>query len=144
MSLERQVNYSIKTTFFRSKHKSLRDIRLNENILSVRQRLDFGSVSYFYDYITCNKETFSKDSKLPSANFFIKEIINKIIFQDHRTTSYLNKSFHTTAIKWNHLPQLIRLINKSSSVKRHLKNYYLESSRLNPPSYVNCTWKNIL
>ena len=104
-SLERQLNWAIKTTFFRSKHKSSRDIRLHKNILSVQQRLDVRSILYFYDYITCKKEPFSKSLKLPTAKYFINERTNKIIFQDHRTTTYMSKSFfHNTATKWNDLP----------------------------------------
>ena len=142
-SLERQLNWAIKTTFFRSKHKSSRDIRLHKNILSVQQRLDIRSILYFYDYITCKKEPFSKSLKLPTAKYFINERTNKIIFQDHRTTTYMRKSFfHNTATKWNNLPQYLRSLDIPHSIKKGLTKHYLENNRTNPPSYVNCTWKN--
>ena len=143
-SLERQLNWALKTTFFRSSNKSSQQLRLNKNIISIQQRLNLRSLDYLKDYITGNKLAFADNLKLPSAKYGINSRTNKIIFQDHKSTTFLSNSFfHSTATLWNALPIYLRNLKISSKIyKTRLKRYFLDINKTNPPSFGACTWKN--
>ena len=143
-SLERQLNWALKTTFFRSSYKSSQQLRLNKNIISIQQRLNLRSLDYLKDYITGNKLAFADNLKLPSAKYGINSRTNKIIFQDHKSTTFLSNSFfHSTATLWNTLPIYLRNLKTSSKTyKTRLKRYFLDINKTNPLSFGACTWKN--
>ena len=53
-SLERQLNWALKTIFYSSSYKSSQQLRLYTNIISVQQRLNLHSFDYLKDYIPGN------------------------------------------------------------------------------------------
>ena len=61
LSLEKQMNWALKSVFFRSNIKSSRELRKNKGIISIRHLIMFKSLIYFFQYIN-DKKKLSKTS----------------------------------------------------------------------------------
>ena len=124
-SLEKQLNWGLKKVFFRSICKSSRRLRIKKQVIGIEQRTDQLSIFYLRKYIRREKSAFNTTLILLSAKYSINERTQKIIFHDHRSTSFLDKSFHALSRKWNSLPNHLRDFKTSNSVlkKLFIKHY---------------------
>ena len=123
--------------------KSSSGLRKSENLISISQQFSLKSLKYLTNYIHGEKAAFSKSLKLPSAKYHINKRTRKIIFEDHRSSAFLGKSFfHSTAMKWNSLPTNIRAkFLNPVKLKSILHEHYLKQNIENAPSFSKCTWK---
>ena len=143
VSLEKQMNWGLKRTFFRSSYKSSTLLRQSKKILGISQTIDLKSLLYFYNYIKGEKLAFQENLKLPNALFHINSRTKKVIFQDHISSAFLHKSFfRSTSMKWNSLPSQIR---KFSLTKQKLKSelkLYLFKNTNHLDLVAQNTWKD--
>ena len=67
LSLEKQLNWALKSVFFCSNIKSSHELRKNKGIISIRHLIMFKSLVYFFQYIN-NKKSFPKLVEVTYSN----------------------------------------------------------------------------
>ena len=64
LSLEKQMNWALKSVFFRSNIKSSYELRKNKGIIRIRHLVMFKSLIYFFQYINKQKKSISKSVEI--------------------------------------------------------------------------------
>ena len=127
LSLEKQFNWALKRTYFRSNFKSSSLLRISESFIGIEKRIELKCITYLYQYLTNKKKAFQKTSRLTTANYRLNKRTKQIFFDKHCSTASLQKSFfHLTSEKWNSLPIILRNLEKSrTGFKKKLNNFYV-------------------
>ena len=144
LSLEKQLNWALKRTYFRSKFKSSSLLRISKSFIGIEKRIELKCITYLYQYLTNRKKAFENTLRLPTANYRLNERTIHIIFDKHCSTASLQKSFfHLTSKKWNSLPITLRNLEKSKTeFKKKLKEFYVSELRNNPICTNTNTWRD--
>ena len=71
--LEKQLNWALKTVFYRSRNKCSTSLRISEEILSMKQRIDLKSFDLLYSILKNERSAFQNHLKLPTMSFRINE-----------------------------------------------------------------------
>ena len=79
LSLEKQMNWALKSVYFRSCIKSSFDLRIHKSVLGLRQHIELKSLTYFFQYVNNRKEAFVDRIKLSTANFRLNKRSIQII-----------------------------------------------------------------
>ena len=75
---EKQLNWALKTVFYRSRNKCSTSLRISEEILSMKQRIDLKSFDLLYSILKNERSAFQNHLKLPTMSFRIIERNKKI------------------------------------------------------------------
>ena len=144
LSLEKQLNWALKRTYFRSNFKSSSLLRISKSFIGIEKRIELKCITYLYQYLTNKKKAFENTLRLPTANYRLNERTKQIIFDKHCSTASLQKSFfHLTSKKWNSLPIILRNLEKSKTeFKKKLKEFYVSELRNNPICTNTNTWRD--
>ena len=123
LSLEKQMNWALKSVYFPSSFKSSSDLR--EKKIIGRKQLICSNISKVL------KKAFQSTLKLPTAIFRWNKCTNQIIYMGSHV-SLFSSCFHHSSSKWNSLPLYLRdasisLHTFKSRLRKHLT---LESSRM--------------
>ena len=112
--LEKQLNWALKRTYFRSKFKSSSLLRISKSFMGIEKRTELKCITYLYQYLTNKKKAFQNTLRLPTANYRLNKRTQQIIFNKRCSTASLqNLFFHLTSKKWNSLPIILRNLEKS-------------------------------
>ena len=138
LSLEKQLNWALKRTYFRSKFKSSSLLRISKSFIGIEKRIELKCITYLYQYLTNKKKAFQNTLRLPTANYRLNKRTK------HCSTASLQKSFfHLTSKKWNSLPIILRNLEKSTTrFKKKLKEFYVSELRNNPICTKPNTWRD--
>ena len=144
LSLEKQLNWALKRTYFRSKFKSSSLLRISKSFIGIEKRIELKCITYLYQYLTNKKKAFQNTLRLPTANYRLNKRTKQIIFDKHCSTASLQKSFfHLTSKKRNSLPIFLRNLEKSrAGFKKKLKEFYVSELRNNPICTNTNTWRD--
>ena len=100
LSLEKQLNWALKRTYFRSKFKSSSLLRISKSFIGIEKKIELKSITYLYQYLTNKKKAFQNTLRLPTANYRLNKRTKQIVFDKHCSTASLQKSFfHLTSKK---------------------------------------------
>ena len=114
LSLEKQLNWALKRTYFRSKFKSSSLLRISKSFIGIEKRIELKCITYLYQNLTNKKKAFQNTLILPTANYRLNKRTKQIIFDKHCSTASLQKSFlHLTSKKWSSLPIILCNLEKS-------------------------------
>ena len=69
LSLEKQLNWALKRTYFRSKFKSSSFLQINKSFIGIEKRIELKCIKYIYQYLTNKKKAFQNTLRLPTANY---------------------------------------------------------------------------
>ena len=69
LSLEKQLNWALKRTYFRSKFKSSSLLRISKSFIGIEKRIELKCITYLYQYLTNKKKAFQNTLRLPTANY---------------------------------------------------------------------------
>ena len=58
LSLEKQLNWALKRTYFRSKFKSSSLLRISKSFLGIEKRIELKCITFLYQYLTNKKKAF--------------------------------------------------------------------------------------
>ena len=73
LSLEKQLNWALETVFYRSRNKFSTSLRISQEILSMKQRIDLKSFDLLFSILKNERSAFQNHLKLPTRNFRIIE-----------------------------------------------------------------------
>ena len=73
LSLEKQLNWALKIVFIRSRNKRSTSLRISEEVLSMKQRIDLKSFDILFSILKNEKSAFQNHLKLPTMSFRINE-----------------------------------------------------------------------
>ena len=79
LSLEKQLNWALKRTYFRWKFKSS-SLRISKSFIGIEKRIGY---TYLYQYLTNKKKAFQNTLRLPTANYRLNKRTNQIIYDKH-------------------------------------------------------------
>ena len=77
-SLEKQLNWGLKTAFYRSSKGSI-ELKISESILNIKQQIDLKGLEMLFAYINNEKEAFKDNLDLPTAKYRINQRNSKIV-----------------------------------------------------------------
>ena len=118
MSLEKQLNWSLRATFFRQKFESVQDIKCSRNILPVKLFLKTKRLQYFWKIKKQLRPAFSPTLGRTLITWNLHESIRtKKLFWDQKFFSIKRQnSFVRLAIlDWNELPSEIKIKQDKSN-----------------------------
>ena len=143
LSLEKQLNWALKRTYFRSKFKSSL-LRISKSFIGIEKRIELKCITYLYQYLTNKKKAFQNTLRLPTANYRLNKRTKQNIFDKHCSTASLQKSFfHLTSKNWNSLHIILRNLEKSrTGFMKKLKEFYVNELRNNPICTNTNTWRD--
>ena len=143
LSLEKQLNWALKRTYFRSKFKSSSLLRISKFFIGIEKKIELKCITYLYQYLTNKKKAFQNTLRLPTANYRLNKRTKQIIFDKHCSTASLQKSFFDlTSKKWNSL-LIIHCSEKSRrGFKKKLKEFYVSELKNNPICKNTNTWRD--
>ena len=141
LSLEKQLNWALKRTYFRSKFKSS---SISKLFIGIEKRIELKCIIYLYPYLTNKKKAFQNTLRLPTANYRFNKRTKQIIFDKHCSTASLQKSFfHLTSKKRKSVPIILRNLEKlRTRFKKKLKEFYVSELRNNPICTNTNTWRD--
>ena len=73
LSLEKQLNWALKTVFHRSRNKCSTSLRISEEILSMKHRIDLKSFDFLFLILKNERSAFQIRLKLPTMIFRIND-----------------------------------------------------------------------
>ena len=141
LSLEKQMNWALKSGYFRSSFKSSSDLREKKKVIGIKQLIELKSLVFLFQYLKNTKKAFQSTLKLPTAIFMWNNRANQIIYvRSH--VSLFSSFFHHSSSKWNSLPLYLRdtSISVHTFKSRLRKHLTLESSRM--PIHTSHTWRD--
>ena len=114
MSLEKQLNWSLRATFFRQKFESVQDIKCSRNILPVKLFLKTKRLQYFWKIKKQLRPAFSPTSGRPLITWNLHESIRtKKLFWDQKNFLYQKAKLvcfvRLAILDWNELPSEIKI-----------------------------------
>ena len=68
-SLEKQLNWALKTVSYRSRNKCSTSLRPSEKILGLKQKIDVKSFDLLFSILKNGRSTFQNHLKLPTVSF---------------------------------------------------------------------------
>ena len=107
LSLEKQMNWAIKSVYFRSSFKSSSDLREREKIIGIKQLIELKSLAFLFQFFKKLKKAFQSTLKLPAAIFRWNHRPNQIIYVGSHV-SLSSTFFQHSSSKWNSLPLYLR------------------------------------
>ena len=127
MSLEKQLNWSVKCACLRSKFNYSAALRKSKSFIGMVKGIELKCVTYLYKYFTIKRQAFTNKMRLPTFIHRINQRTKQIIFDNHCSTA-LQKYFffHMTSEKWNSLPSNLRNFDitcTTSTFKNKLKEF---------------------
>ena len=142
LSLEKQLKWALKTVFYRSRNKCSTSLRISEEILSMKQRIDLKSFDSLYSILKNDRSAFPSHLKLPTMSFRINERSKKIILKEPGSSKFLHESFFYTCVRsWNSLPIELRTIKyKKEKWKKLIEEHMLQLYKDCPTFYKNHIW----
>ena len=78
LSLDKQMNWALKSVYFRSRIKDSFVFRIKESVLGIRQRIELKSLTYFSRKI--NKKKLFQTKKLLTTNLRLNNRSNQTVF----------------------------------------------------------------
>ena len=99
LSLEKQLNWALRTVFYRSRNKCSTSLRISEEILSMKQRIDLKSFDLLYSILKNERSAIQNHLKLPTMSFRINERNKKIILKEPGSSKFLHGSFFYTCVR---------------------------------------------
>ena len=72
-SLEKQLNWAIKTAFYRSRNKCSTSLRISEEILSTKQRIELKSFDLLFSILKNERSAFQNHLQLPPMSIRINK-----------------------------------------------------------------------
>ena len=141
LSPEKQMNWALKSVYFRLNFKSSSDPRKKKKIIVIKQLIELKSLVFLFQYLKNTKKAFQSTLKLPTAIFRWNNCTNQIIHvRSH--VSLFSSFFHHSSSKWNSLPLYLRdtSISLHTFKSRLRKHVTLESSRM--PIHTSHTWRD--
>ena len=106
LSLEKQMNWALKTVYFRSSFKLSSDLR-EKKIIGIKQLIELKSLVFLFQYLRNTKKAFQRTLKLSTAIFRWNNRTNQIIYVGSHV-SLFSSFFHHSSSKWNSLPLYLR------------------------------------
>ena len=73
LSLEKQLNWALKTVFYRSRNKCSTSLRISEEILGMKHRIDLKSFDFLFLILKNERSAFQIRLKLPTMIFRIND-----------------------------------------------------------------------
>ena len=142
LSLEKQLNWALRTVFYRSRNKCSTSLRISEEILRMKQRIDLKSFDLLYSILKNERSAFQNHLKLPTMSFRINERNKKIILKEPGSSKFLHGSFFYTCVRsWNSLPTELRTINnKREKWRKLIKEHMIQLYKDCPTFYKNHIW----
>ena len=93
LSLEKQLNWALKRTYFRSKFKSSSLLRISKSFIGIEKKIELKCITYLYQYLTNQKKAFQNTLRLPTANYrlnkknerklFLTNIVQPLLYKNH-------------------------------------------------------------
>ena len=80
LSLEKQLNWALKRTYFRSKFKSSSLLRISKLFIGIGKRIELKCITYLYQHLTNKKKAFQNTLRLPTANYRLNKRTKQIIY----------------------------------------------------------------
>ena len=127
LSLEKQLNWALKTVFYRSRNKSSTSLRIFEEKLGMKHRIELKSFGLLFSILKNERSAFQNHLKLPTTIFRIADRNKKIILKEPGSSKFLNGSFFYTCVRsWNSFPTELRTIKyKREKWKKLIKEHML-------------------
>ena len=97
--LKKQLNWALKTIFYRSRNKSSSSSRLSEEILSMKHRIELKSFDLLFSVLKTERSAFQNHLKLPTMIFRINDRNKKVILKEPGSSKFLNGSFFHTCVR---------------------------------------------
>ena len=141
-SSEKQLKWALKTVFYRSRNKCSTSLRISDEILSMKHRIELKSFDLVFSILKNERSAFQNHLKLPTMIFRINVRNKKIILKEPGSSKFLNGSFFYTCVRsWNSLPTELRTIKyKKEKWKKLIKEHMLLLYRECPTFYRNHIW----
>ena len=98
LSLEKQLNSALKTVFYRSRNKCSTSFRISEEILGMKQRIDFKSFDLL-SILKNERSAFQNHHKLPTVRFRMNDRNKKNILKEPGSSKFLHRSFFYTCVR---------------------------------------------
>ena len=80
LSLEKQLNWALKRTYFRSKFKSSSLLRISKSFIGIEKRIELKCITSLYQYLTNKKKAFQNTLRLPTAIYRLNKRTKQINF----------------------------------------------------------------
>ena len=93
LSLEKQLNWALKRTYFRSKFKSSSLLRISKSFIGIEKRIELKCITYLYQNLTNKKKAFQNTLRLLTANYRLNKRKKQIIFDKPCSTGSLQNIF---------------------------------------------------
>ena len=135
MSIEKQINWALKASFYWSKIESTKELRLEYNILPIKLFIETKDYYFFWKIVSGQLPAFSPKTGLSLATWsVIQSRRTKILFWNCEFKGQkLQNCFTRTAIKdWNALPESIRNKEQKKDFKSKLIAYQIEKYKSRP------------
>ena len=142
LSSEKQLNWALKTVFYRSRNICSNSLRISEEIKSMKHRIEIKSFDLLVSILKNERSAFQNHLKLPTMIFRINDRNKKIILKEPGSSKFLNGSFFYTCVRsWNSLPTELRTIKyKREKWKKLIKEHMLLLYKECPTFYRNHIW----
>ena len=112
-TLEKQLNWAVKSCVLRNKLESAHDPSIGHKILSIRHFLDYKSIYYFWKWISNLLPVF-QHNEITTANFNHQVTKNKLGYNSYFRSDFIRKSFFKRAsLLWNTLSQTLQNTKES-------------------------------
>ena len=91
LSLEKQLKWALKGTYFRSKFKSSSLLRISKSFIGIEKRIELKCITYLFKYLLNKKKAFQNTLRLPTVNYRLNKRTKQIIFDKHCLPASLQK-----------------------------------------------------
>lgn len=127
-SIDKQINWGIKTAFFRRKRDRSADLKQKHEILSAESFMKYSCVNFLLRILKRKTTSFNGSVKIPGLNFDLNSRTYHLLQGLKPNSNFTKNSFsaYTTAL-WNYLPRNIKrdLLSRKDH-KQALKKHYLK------------------
>ena len=121
ISIDKQLNWALKTVFYRSKNKSWTPLRISEEIISMKQRIDLKSFDLIFLILKNERSALQNHLKLSTMSFPNIERNKKFILKEPGSKKFPHGSFFYVCVRsWIFLP----LNWEQSNIREKLEETY--------------------
>ena len=147
ISLEKQLNWASRTSYYGNRMYSTKDLKIKHTSLPVEYLINFKRTTYTWKRRNCLLHAFNPLDVTTLLTWRIRQNLRScdIFFNSISHTQILERSIIKTASKdWNSLPKRLKGLKKKKTFPKDLKKIYIKSFSDNKQytTYGSVSWKS--
>ena len=99
-SLDKQINWGLKTAFFRKKTDRSRDVKTKHKIMSFENQLIYSSVNYLIRILKKQNASFHQEHAFPNLCIDLNKRTLKLSYGSTLKSSFMYRSFSASVTRW--------------------------------------------